>query len=245
MAETAKISVTWLGHSTFHFVSPEGKTILVDPWLTHNPKTPDKFRDGFDSLDYLLITHGHSDHFDDALTVIKKNQPTTVAMYEIITYLGSKGLENGIPVNKGGTVALPGSNTIEVTAVHADHSSTINDNGTVIYGGDPIGFVIRFENGYTIYNSGDTAVFGDMKIIAEIYQPDLVMLPIGDHFTMGPKEAAYAAKLLNAQLILPMHFGTFPQLTGTPDKLRAEMVSRTTEVLSPEIGVPFTLPISK
>ena len=130
---------------------------------------------------------------------------------------------------------LPGS-SIEVTAVHADHSSSIQDGEDVVNGGEPIGFVIKFEDGFTIYNTGDTAVFGDMKIISEIYQPHLMMLPIGDHFTMGPKEAAYAIKLVDASRVLPMHYGTFPLLTGTPDKLRTLLVSRKTEVLSPEVG---------
>jgi L-ascorbate metabolism protein UlaG (beta-lactamase superfamily) len=236
MTTSEAFSLTWLGHSTFHLVSPGGKTILIDPWLTGNPKTPDQFKGGFDSLDYLFITHGHSDHFGDAVPVITKNQPITVANYEIISFLQKKGLQNGVPVNKGGTVTLPGTDAIKITAVHADHSSTIDDDGTVVNGGEPLGFVIEFENGYKIYNAGDTAVFGDMKIIAELYRPHLAMLPIGDHYTMGPKEAAYAIKLLNSLKVIPMHYGTFPALTGTPDKLRAELVSRTTELIVPTIG---------
>jgi len=238
---TTGVQITWLGHSTFLLVSPGGKTILIDPWLTGNPKTPEKYKGGFDHLDYMLITHGHSDHFGDAIAVSLKNQPATVASYEIITYLQSKGLKNGIPVNKGGTVTLPGSETIKVTTVHADHSSSIQEDDNVLNGGEPVGFVIEFENGYTIYNTGDTSVFGDMKIISEIYHPDLVMLPIGDHFTMGPKEAAYAIKLTDASKVLPMHYGTFPLLTGTPDKLRAELVSRNTVVLSQDVGETITV----
>ena len=245
MTDSAGITLTWLGHSTFHLITPSGKTLVIDPWLTGNPKTPEQFKDGFESLDYLLITHGHSDHFGDAVSVINKNQPVTVAIVEIIGYLSKKGLKNAVPVNKGGTVALPGSETIKVTTVHADHTSTIDDNGETIYAGDPVGFVIEFENGYKIYFAGDTAVFGDMKIIAEIYKPDLVMLPIGDHFTMGPKEAAYALKLLDAEKVIPMHYGTFPMLTGTPEQLRAELVSRTTEIIVPVIGEPLVLSASK
>jgi L-ascorbate metabolism protein UlaG (beta-lactamase superfamily) len=241
MANSDSFSLTWLGHSTFLFVSPGGKTILIDPWLRDNPKTPEKYKGGFDNLDYLLITHGHSDHFGDAVTVITKNQPTTVATFEIIGYLQTKGLKNGIPVNKGGTVALPGSESIKITAVHADHTSTIDDDGVTINAGEPIGFIIEFENGYTIYDAGDTAVFGDMKIIAEIYQPHLTILPIGDHFTMGPKEAAFAIRLLDAAKVIPMHYGTFPLLTGTPEKLKAELVSRTTEIIVPVIGETMTL----
>ncbi len=241
MAANGDIFITWLGHSTFHITTPGGKTILIDPWLTDNPKTPNEYKAGFDKLDYLLITHGHSDHFGDVLTVIEKNQPVTVAAYEIIGYLQKKGLKNGIPVNKGGTTTLPGSDTIKVTAVHADHTSSIQDGDQTIYAGEPMGFVIEFENGYVIYNTGDTAVFGDMKIISELYLPNLLMLPIGDHFTMGPKEAAYAIKLVDASKVLPMHYGTFPMLTGTPEKLRAQLVCRNTEVLSPAVGETITL----
>jgi L-ascorbate metabolism protein UlaG (beta-lactamase superfamily) len=245
MSNNSDIQITWLGHSTFYIVSPGGKTILIDPWLKDNPKTPAEYKDGFDNLDYCLITHGHSDHFGDAVSVSKKNQPVTVANFEIIGYLQKKGLKNGVPVNKGGTVLLDGSDGIEVTAVHADHTSSIQEGDDLIYAGEPMGFVIKFENGYTIYNTGDTAVFGDMKIISEIYQPDLLMIPIGDHFTMGPKEAAYAIKLVDSSKVLPMHYGTFPMLTGTPEKLRSLLVSRNTEVLSPEVGQTITISATK
>ncbi len=235
------VTITWLGHSTFYIVSPSGKSLLIDPWLKDNPKTPEQYKDGFDHLDYVLITHGHSDHFGDAIAVTKKNQAVTVANFEIVSYLQGKGLKNGVPVNKGGTVTLPGSETIKVTATHADHSSSIQDGHDVLNGGEPVGFVIEFENGYTIYNTGDTGVFGDMKIISELYHPDLLMLPIGDHFTMGPKEAAYAIKLVDASKVLPMHYGTFPLLTGTPEKLRTLLIGRNTEVLSPEVGETITV----
>jgi L-ascorbate metabolism protein UlaG (beta-lactamase superfamily) len=245
MATLGELQITWLGHSTFHMTSPGGKTILVDPWLTQNPKTPEKYKAGFDSLDYCLITHGHSDHFGDAVTVGLKNQPLTVANYEIITYLQKKGLKNVIGLNKGGTITLPGSETIKVTATHADHTSSIQEGEDTLNGGEPLGFVIEFENGYVVYNTGDTAVFGDMKIIAELYHPNLLMLPIGGHYTMGPKEAAYAIKLTNSSKVLPMHYGTFPLLTGTPQMLREEILSRQTEVLVPEVGETISIPAIK
>jgi L-ascorbate metabolism protein UlaG (beta-lactamase superfamily) len=241
MSANNDLQITWLGHSTFYVVTPGGKTLLIDPWLSGNPKTPEKYKKGFDQLDYALITHGHSDHFGDAVAVSLKNQPATVANFEIISYLQTKGLKNGIGVNTGGTVTLPGSDIIEVTAVHADHSSSIQDGETTVNGGEAIGFVIKFENGYTIYNTGDTAVFGDMKIISEIYKPDLLMLPIGDHYTMGPKEAAYAVNLVNVSKVLPMHYGTFPLLTGTPEKLRELLAGKNIEVLSPEVGETITI----
>ena len=245
MANNDDVQVTWLGHSTFHFVSPKGKTILVDPWLKQNPSCPDKYKDGFDQLDYMLITHGHGDHFGDAIPVVKKCQPTVIAMFELILYLSKHGMENMLPLNKGGTVLLPGSETIKVTAVHADHSSTIEDGDNILLGGEPIGFIIKFENAFTIYFAGDTAVFGDMKIIADLYHPDLVILPIGDTYTMGPKEAAYAVKLLGASRVIPMHYGSLPELTGTPDKLKTELVSYNVEIMTPVAGETFTLSKSK
>src|SRR5262249_16493931 len=146
-----------------------------------------------------------------------KDQPTTVAIPELTSWLGKKGLKNLMEMNKGGTVK---AGDIKVTMVHADHSCGIQDGDQILYGGEAVGYVIEFENGVKIYHAGDTNVFGDMKIIHGLYNPVIAMLPIGDHYTMSPREAAYAAKLLQAKTIIPMHFATFPVLTGRPSELQ-------------------------
>lgn len=210
------IAITWLGHSTFKILSPGRKTVLIDPWLQQNPSCPEEHKK-IDRVDLMLITHGHFDHIADAVTVAKQHKPKVVGVVEICQWLGSKGVENTIGMNKGGTVNVDG---INITMVQAEHTSSISDNGQILYGGEPIGFIIEFENGFKIYDAGDTNVFGDMRIIADLYRPDLVMLPIGDHYTMSPREAAYACRLLSAKLVVPIHYGTFPALTGTPAKLR-------------------------
>ena len=218
MAIGRGVRITYLGHSTFRMESPGGKRLLIDPWVTTNPMCPEELK-AVGDLDVVLITHGHSDHFADAVEVLRESGATAVGMFEIAAWLQSKGIEKVSGMNKGGTQEVEG---IKVTAVHADHSSAIQDGDRMVYGGEACGYVIELENGYKIYNTGDTALFGDMRLIAELYEPDLVMLPIGDHFTMGPREAARAIRLMGAKRVLPMHYGTFPLLTGTPEQLRAE-----------------------
>ena len=214
--DTRGVKLTWLGHATFKIQTPGGKTVLLDPWVQGNPACPDNLKQ-FDKIDTMLITHGHFDHIGDAVALAKKHKPAVVCIPETANWLGSKGVENLAEMNKGGTQKV---GDLEVTMVHADHSCGILDGGKIIYGGDPCGYVIRFEGGFKLYHAGDTAVFGDMKLIAELYQPDLACLPIGDHYTMSPREAAYALRLLGVQAVVPMHFGTFPVLTGTPDALK-------------------------
>ncbi|MCY4400949.1 MAG: metal-dependent hydrolase [Candidatus Poribacteria bacterium] len=226
------IRLTWLGHATFKFET-EGKTFLIDPWVDSNPACPDELKT-FDKLDVMYITHGHWDHTEDAVPIAKKHSPTVVAMIEVAKWLESKGVQNTIGMNKGGTVSNYG---VKATMVTANHSSSVTEeDGTTVYMGEPAGFVLEFANGYKIYHAGDTNVFGDMQIIGEIYQPDLALLPIGDHFTMGPREAAYAVKLLKVPAILPMHYGTFPLLTGTLEEFLKLTASMDVEIVDLEVG---------
>lgn len=210
------VKLTWLGHATFRIETPGGKTVLVDPWVMGNPLCPEKEKK-LSKVDVMLCTHGHFDHIGDAVEITKQHNPTVVGIFELCAWLEKKGAKRASPMNKGGTQAV---GDIRVTMVHADHSCGILDGDQIIYGGEACGFVIEFQNGLKIYHAGDTAVFGDMQIIRELYAPDIALLPIGDHYVMSPREAAYACKLLKPRAVVPMHFGTFPVLTGTPAQLK-------------------------
>ena len=208
--------LTWLGHSTFKLETAEGKTILIDPWLTQNPLCPENEKTQ-PKVDALFCTHGHGDHIGDAVAICRELQPTVVGIYELASWLGSKGAKNISPMNKGGTQVVAG---VKVTMVHAVHSCGIQEeDGSFIYAGEACGYVLEFSNGLKLYHAGDTAVFSDMKIIHDLYHPDFALLPMGDHFTMGIREAEYACKLLKPRVVVPMHFGTFPMLTGDPHDL--------------------------
>jgi L-ascorbate metabolism protein UlaG (beta-lactamase superfamily) len=212
-------ALTWLGHNTFKLVTRGARTVLMDPWVEQNPACPEKLRT-FEKIDVMTITHGHGDHMADAVTLAKKYKPVIVCNYEIHLFLQKKGVSGTSPMNKGGTQEVAG---LKFTMVHATHSSGIEDGGQVIYGGEPCGFVITLEDGTRIYNAGDTGPNADMALIGELYQPEIALLPIGDLYTMGPREAALAARMLKPRYIVPAHFGTFPALTGTPDALREEL----------------------
>jgi L-ascorbate metabolism protein UlaG (beta-lactamase superfamily) len=209
------VQITWLGHATFRIQTPAGKTMLIDPWVMGNPKCPEKEKN-VTGVDAMLITHGHGDHIGDAVEIARKHKPKVVGIPELCGWLQKKGVQTN-EMNKGGTQHV---DDVKVTMVHADHSCGIQDGDQLIYGGEACGYVVEFANGVKLYHAGDTNVFGDMQIIRELYAPDIVMLPIGDHYTMGPREAAYAVKLLKPKAVIPMHFGTFPVLTGTPNDLR-------------------------
>jgi len=210
------IKLTWLGHATFRIQTPGGKTIIVDPWVMGNPMCPDADKN-VAKVDVLLCTHGHFDHIGDAVEIAKKHNPTVVGIPELTSWLAKKGVQQTAMMNKGGTQTV---GDIKVTMVHADHSCGITDGDEIVYGGEACGYVIEFENGVKMYHAGDTNVFGDMEIIRKLYKPDIAMLPIGDHFTMSPREAAYACGLLKPKTVIPMHFGTFPILTGKPGALK-------------------------
>jgi L-ascorbate metabolism protein UlaG (beta-lactamase superfamily) len=210
------IKLTWLGHATFRVETPGGKTILIDPWVMGNPMCPEKEK-SVKKVDVLLCTHGHFDHIGDAVAIGKKHNPQVVGIPELCGWLEKKGVKQTLAMNKGGTQTV---GDIKVTMVHADHSCGIQDGDEIVYGGEACGYVVEFANGVKIYHAGDTNVFGDMRIIHELYAPDIAMIPIGDHYTMGPREAAYACKLLKVKSVIPMHFGTFPVLTGRPSQLQ-------------------------
>jgi L-ascorbate metabolism protein UlaG (beta-lactamase superfamily) len=219
MLDTRGNRLTYLGHSTFTLTTKSGQVILIDPWVMGNPRCPQSLKK-FARLDVILITHCHSDHCGDVLELARAHKPQIVAIYEACIWLESKGLEKTTrPMSKGGTQKV---GEIEVTMTHAFHSSSIVDDGKVIYAGEAAGYIVKFPGGFSMYHAGDTAVFGDMKLIGELYKPDVACLPIGDLFTMGPREAACAIRLLGVKHVIPMHYATAPYLTGTPEQLRAE-----------------------
>jgi L-ascorbate metabolism protein UlaG (beta-lactamase superfamily) len=195
----------------------KGTNVLIDPFIAHNPKYPKGFSLP-EKIHYILLTHGHMDHMADTVPMAERHGSTVVAIYELADYVAKKGVTNTIGMNLGGTVEL---GDVAVTMVEAKHSAGVQDENGTHYAGVAAGYVLTIVDGPVLYHAGDTAVFSDMKLIGELYQPQVAMLPIGGHFTMGPKEAALAVKLLGSTTVLPLHFGTFPPLKGTPDQLAA------------------------
>jgi L-ascorbate metabolism protein UlaG (beta-lactamase superfamily) len=212
------VRLTWLGHSTFLLITASNRRILIDPWVMNNPACPDDLKDVGD-LDAVLITHAHFDHIGDAVEIGRQTGAAMVAIAETCRWLSSKGLENLVDLNKGGTVEVAG---VKAHMVHAVHSCGITDGDQIIYGGEAAGWVVELEDGFKLYHAGDTAVFSDMALIGKLLSPDISLLPIGDHYTMGPRSAAEAVRMLGSKTVIPMHFGTFPVLVGTPDDLRKE-----------------------
>ena len=217
MTSDQDVKITWLGHATT-LIEYDGKRILIDPWLGGNPAVPDDWKH-LDRLDLMLITHGHFDHMGDAVPVAKQTNPDVIAIFEIAQYLMSKGIEKVTDVNKGGTVTW---NDIQITLVDAVHSSGITDGDHIVYGGTAGGYVLRFPNAFTVYHTGDTDLFEGFRIIGHQYRPDVALLPIGGHYTMDPHQAAEAIRMLGVMAVIPIHYGTFPILTGTPAQLEQE-----------------------
>lgn len=207
---------TYLGHATVRCDLPGGEVLLIDPWVQGNPSCPDENK-RFDRLDAMLITHAHFDHMGDAVDLAKRHKPkTVVANFEICNWLGSKGVEGCSAMNLGGCQDVLG---LHVIMVRADHSCGISDGDQILYGGSAAGYIVKLPGGFTFYHAGDTALFSDMQLFCEMYRPELAFLPIGDLFTMDPTQAARACRYLGVRRVIPIHWGTFPALTGTPQKL--------------------------
>jgi L-ascorbate metabolism protein UlaG (beta-lactamase superfamily) len=228
IAQDGKTEILWLGQSAFRIKTPGGKVIVIDPWLTKNPKAPADYKnlDKIGKMDIILVTHGHGDHLGDAPDLAKKhNAPMwgPAGLNQSLQTLGVLSPQLAPRMGKGGTIQpFP---KVKITAVHAEHSSELvwhnpaTDKDETHVGGEPVGYIIELENGFKIYHTGDTAVFGDMKYIADRFRPDLVMVPIGGHSVMSPEDAAYATKeLLKPKHAIPMHYGTNPFLVGTPEE---------------------------
>ncbi|HLH71049.1 MAG TPA: metal-dependent hydrolase [Candidatus Dormibacteraeota bacterium] len=224
MALNDQVSFTWLGHGTWKVRTAGGKDLLVDGWVASNPVTPEHLK-RIDRLDLMVLTHGHFDHVSDVVEIVRATHPRVLCQMEVGNWLTKQGVPQEVVLgfNKGGTVEVDG---ITFTMVHAEHSSSTPDGA---YGGEPVGYVVTFENGFKVYFSGDTDVFGDMALIGELERPEVAFLSIGDFYTMGPRRAAKAVQLLGVKTVVPMHFGTFPALSGTPAKLQ--------ELVGPEVTV--------
>ncbi|MBV8114033.1 MAG: metal-dependent hydrolase [Silvibacterium sp.] len=223
---------TWLGHAVVQITTPKGTEILIDPFIEHNPKYP-KSHKLPQKLDLLLLTHGHSDHIADAASVAKKHGPEVVAMVELAGWLKSKGVQRASGMNLGGSYKVK---DVTLSMVEARHSTGIDDGSTTLYGGEPVGYVITIDGGPVLYHAGDTAAFLDMQLIRDLYSPEIGFLPIGDYYTMGPKGAAIAARYLGLKTVVPIHYGTFPVLTGTPEELEKHLTGSGIEVLKPKPG---------
>lgn len=238
MTSPTKTKVTYLGHSCFLIHSPEGKKILIDPWLDGNPVCPQAYNAAkkIGHVDIQLITHGHFDHINDAVALGLEYGPQTCAIYEIATWMESKGVKNTQGMNKGGGMVVPGHEKIHVRLCHAIHSSAIQDGKVTLAAGEAASFLITLEDGYKIYHAGDTMLFSDMKLIGDLYAPDLAMVPIGDRFTMDPKQAAMACQFLKVKRAIPMHHSTFPLLTGTPEQFGKALQGSGVEMIALKPG---------
>lgn len=232
-------TLTYAGHSAVFLNSP-GTVVAIDPWLVENPRCPSSLKSQ-SKLDLIILTHGHIDHAGDAVALAKQTRAKIAATYELAMIMAHEGVpdEQVLPMNKGGALQV-GDVTIILT--HALHSSSYDsrDRGT-IYAGEACGVIVS-DGKYSVYHAGDTSLFQDMKLIGERYRPDVALLPIGDRFTMGPVEAAQAAALVGPKLAVPIHYATFPLLTGDPQIFtrECEKVGVATRVIEPGASLEFT-----
>lgn len=229
-----KVQAFWLGHSAVKIISPDGTIIFIDPFLKDNPSTPDTYKE-VSEADYILLTHGHDDHVGDTLEIAKNTGATVVGILELIGLLKNEGLpeDQALGFNKGGTVHF---DDFSVTMVSANHSSSYKGQ----YAGDPAGLVLSFEDDICMYHMGDTNIFTDLELYGELYEPHVVLAPIGDHFTMGPEEAAYAVEMVDPDLAIPIHYGTWSPISVDPNEFKETLEEFTeTKVLIPEIGDNF------
>jgi L-ascorbate metabolism protein UlaG (beta-lactamase superfamily) len=224
--------ITWLGHATFELEFETGEVLILDPWIEGNPSYPKGYK--VDRVDAIALSHGHFDHVGGVLPLSKEFAPKIVGIFEVASFFEKKGAKNTIGMNKGGTVDL---GFVKLTMTHALHSSVLQDGDQLVYGGEAASYILTFKDGRKAFFAGDTTVFSDMALYADLYKPELAFLPIGDHFTMGPHEAAYAAKLLKVKTVIPMHYRTFPALTGTPQHLEHHLQGEGVKVWALEPGV--------
>jgi len=231
---------TWLGHSAFRVETGEGTVIYIDPFLSANPACPPEHQEVV-RCDIIALTHGHSDHLGDTYEIYQAHRPKIVSIYDLGSILAKHGVspDDCVGMNIGGVVEVKG---VKFMQTPATHSGSTDDDGQLVYGGDPTGYVVELEDGFRFYHSGDTWVMADMKFIGELFQPEVAFLPIGGHFTMDPRAAALAAKLVGVKRVIPMHYGTFPLLAGEPLELAQQLEGTGITVLPAEIGVPFVLP---
>jgi L-ascorbate metabolism protein UlaG (beta-lactamase superfamily) len=229
------IQITWLGHAAFEIRFDGGEVLLLDPWIEGNPAYPKNYN--LQKADAIAVSHGHGDHLGDVVPLAKKFDAIVFAMVEIAGWCAGKGVKNTVGFNKGGTVDL---GFVKLTMTQALHSSSIQDGDKSIYGGEAAGFILTLKDGRRAYFAGDTAIFSEMGLYADVYHPELAFLPIGDHYTMGPEEAAYAARLLKVKQVIPMHYGTFPILVGRPAELEEKLSGTGIEVLTLKQGQPIT-----